>query len=196
MTAERIEARRALDEVRDELERGVLPAELVVKLAEVARRTVMVPAPLSATEQDLLTEHSGVRPDAAGLATHRFSEAVDDSMLRREALTTAQVAELLGVSASRVRHLIVEGRVYALPSAGRGAPRLMPSWQFRGDRPLPGLAKILRALPPGLSPLTIADFFARAVVEVPGRPTVADWLFSGGAIEPILQLARHVDAAV
>jgi len=197
MTVERTEARRALDDVRDDLESGALPAAVVIKLAEAARRSMLAPPPVSAAERELLDEHSGASPNPTSLAMHQFHEAVGAWSSRREALTTAQVAELLGVSASRVRHLIVEGRLYALPSAGRGSPRLLPGWQFRDGRRMPGLARVLRALPPGLSPLTVADFFARAVIEEASSGTTArDWLFSGGSVEPVVELARRFDAAV
>ncbi|RLV56094.1 DNA-binding protein [Aeromicrobium phragmitis] len=191
------DAEQALDEVRDALESGRLPAALVVELAAIARAATQKSAPLSASEQAFIDGHSGTVAASRSLATARLTDASDALTTHHAALTTAQAARLLGRSESRVRHMIREHELIALPSGGRGRARLLPRWQFRDGRPLPHAAKIIAALPAELDPLTVEDFFMRGTVDTATRSTaVADWLFAGGDPAPVVDLARHLDVAL
>lgn len=111
------------------------------------------------------------------------------------ALIAEEVGQLLGISTSRVRHRLDEGRLYALPSSGRGSARRFPVWQFVDGESIPHIGRVVEALPARFHPLEVEAFFANAVAGelADGRPVkVKDWLTSGGAAEPVVELAHSL----
>src|SRR5690349_8417533 len=90
---------------------------------------------LTAMEIDYLEGHGGVTDDREALVKSRVAAAIREDTVERESMTVEQAAELMQLSASRVRHRIKEGSVYAYPSSGRGVGRKIPYWQFHGSEP-------------------------------------------------------------
>lgn len=145
-----------------------------------------------------LPEGEGALLDAAGLpetpgayADSARASAGAYSALVATSLTVGEAAQLLGVTEGRVRHKIGRGDLYALPS-GR---RRLPLWQFTGSTTLPGLAQVVRALPPDEHPLGVLAFMTtpQAELELAGEPvTPEQWLRAGGDPAPVADLAAAV----
>jgi excisionase family DNA binding protein len=150
------------------------------------------PSPLADAESAFLTTHGGVRDNREALVRSRVASRVRAEEVDRETMTVDQAAELMGVSASRVRHRLGDGSIYAYPSTGRGVARRIPDWQFHAHRPIPHLASVLAELPDNYRPTEIRDFVFRADVDDPSRDStipLLEWLRDGGDPEPARELA-------
>ncbi|WP_407344500.1 hypothetical protein [Pengzhenrongella phosphoraccumulans] len=104
--------------------------------------------------------------------------------------TTAQVAQMLGWEASRVRRMIALGGLYA-KSIGRS--QLLPAWQFEEQEPLPGLREVLAALPADQPPLEVEAWMTTPVtgLAVDGEALSPRlWLISGGDPGEVVALTR------
>jgi hypothetical protein len=151
------------------------------------------PPGLTAAETDYLEQHGGVADDREALVKSRVAAAVREDTVERESMTVEQTAELMQVSASRVRHRIQEGSVYAYPSGGRGVGRRIPYWQCHGPVPVPHLAAVLDALPERFRPSDIRAFALNAEVDDPDNGVTVpllDWLRDGGEPEIARALAE------
>lgn len=167
----------------DVLERhfaGLTAAEVDAELAAVpaARAT-----PSSAAAVAYLAEHGG--PDLnmdtdPGRGSVRQRRALTAAKTLADtlasALTLEQAAQRLGVSRSRVSHRITEDTLWAFTVAGR---RYLPCWQFTDDGTLPGLVRVVPAIPRGLHPLALEAFMTTARPDFDGVSPV-QWLESGG----------------
>ena len=150
------------------------------------------PSPLTDAESAFLTTHGGVRDNREALVRARVASRVRAAEVDRENLTVDQAADLLGVSASRVRHRLGDGSIYAYPSTGRGVARRIPHWQFHAHRSIPHLASVLVELPDDFRPSEIRDFVFKADVDDPSRDATVpllEWLRDGGDPEPARELA-------
>lgn len=137
---------------------------------------------LSADELAFLQAHSGATPNPQALAEARIANAVNEENELSDALTVREVADLLGVSPSRVRHWLADGSLYAYKSQGRGTERKLPRWQFHHGDVIPHLGEVLNALPDNDAPLGVKAFFLNARVEHPTSEenySVRDWLLGG-----------------
>lgn len=96
-------------------------------------------------------------------------------------LSAAEVAERLGIDASRVRHRQTEGSLYGFMAGGK---RRYPLWQFTDDpaQPaLPGLAAVIKAFQ-DRHPAGIQGFMStpQESLRVDGeRLTPPQWLLAG-----------------
>ncbi|MCA1837069.1 MAG: hypothetical protein LC721_12390 [Actinobacteria bacterium] len=120
------------------------------------------------------------------VATQRAS---DYAALVETALVTADVAELVGVSDSRIRQLTADRRLVALP----GKPRRYPAWQFTDHGLVPNLELVLPDADPGLDQVSLWRFFVSpdpdlALDGVSVSPR--DWLVAGadpGRVQALLR---------
>jgi hypothetical protein len=192
-----------LDEALDRAGIPVKGADLLAALAEIgAGRLVQLPlsgTPLNQHEAEVLARSSGVNPDPGAPMRVRARATAAMAMQYAEAKSTGQVAADTGRSASRIRHMARERRLYALP-VDRRRGLLFPAWQFGpSGQPLPGLADVLAALPPGLHPLEVFGFFSTPTMELsldndtPASPL--EWLLAAGDEQPVVELARAVGEA-
>lgn len=127
------------------------------------------------------TDPSGAGQVAVGLS--RFRQFRDD------ALTVAEAADELNVTAGRVRQLVTAKAVMTIPNSDGG--HLLPAWQFIEGRLLPGLDELADAAD-GLHPLTLAGFMTRPDVdlEVDGESvSPVEWLAAGGDPTVVADLA-------
>lgn len=150
------------------------------------------PPPLAEAETSFLTAHGGVRDNREALVRARVASRVRAEAVDRENMTVDQAATLMGVSASRVRHRIGEGSIYAYPSTGRGVERRIPAWQFHDRAPIPHLASVLAELPGDCRPTEVRHFVLNAEVDDPIRGAAVpllEWLSDGGEPEPARELA-------
>lgn len=152
---------------------------------------------LPATEEQILREHGGIGEPLADDETVRAavlrSASSNLAALTRESLSVEQAAKLLVVDASRVRHRV---RDRALSAFKIGAALRLPTWQFAGHEPIPGLRAVLATFPPDLHPLEIAGFMTTpdpdlTVAEEPLSPR--EWLIGGGEVEAVVELIGHSD---
>jgi hypothetical protein len=122
----------------------------------------------------------------AGLAA-AYAELVARSRPVRE------VAAVLRVDTSRVRQRIYARSLYAFK---HGAAWLVPGFQLRRRRLLPGLDTVVAALPPDLHPVAVSRWFTtpdRDLVVGGVEVSPADWLAAGGAPDDVAALAVSVD---
>jgi hypothetical protein len=114
--------------------------------------------------------------------------------LLEESVSAAEAAKLLRVDVTRVRQRLRERSLYGLEY--EGAWRL-PRFQFERRLIIPGLAQVLKALPPDLFPLDVLDWFLLAEPELklesdetPLSPRA--WLISGRPIDAVVKMARDL----
>lgn len=156
-------------------------------------------AVLSAGDDAFLAEHGGIkRPSEAEAALLQIANdsaiLADMSALIAASLTGSQVAALLGIADATVRDRKRDGGLYAV--GGPGNTNRFPRWQFLepgGDAPgraVPHLDKVLAALPEGLHPLEVTDFFTwpRGWLVVKGAElSPVTWLAGGGDPAPVVK---------
>ncbi len=82
--------------------------------------------------------------------------ATEYAALIASSLTVQQAAQKLGVDGSRIRQRLLARSLYGIRL--RDGWRI-PSFQFDGDRLLPGLGDVIGKLPSGLHPLAVANWF-------------------------------------
>src|SRR5487761_710626 len=115
-------------------------------------------AEFSATELDALRGGGACKDDVV-VSTD------DDPLIRsqaqymallEESLSAAEAAKLLRVDVSRVRQRLRERSLFGLEYEGSWR---LPRFQFERRLVIPGLAKVLKALPSDLFPLDVVDWF-------------------------------------
>ena len=153
---------------------------------------------LPRSEEAFLARHSGVSPAEARAAGGPRAAAVAQAGvavgLLARSTTVAELAQAWGVDGSRVRHRVRDGALYSVRS---GRALRLPAWQFDADqRPLPGLAIVLAALPAGLHPREVEGFMTTPQSELvvddePAAPR--DWLLHGGDPHAVAAVAADLD---
>jgi hypothetical protein len=102
-------------------------------------------------------------------------------------LSSTEAAALLGREASNVRRSVGTGDLYAI-RRGTGRERVLPDWQFAGGQPLPGLRRVLAALPDDMHPLAVEAFMLTPHEELEAAAP-ATWLATGGSVAKVVWLA-------
>lgn len=158
-------------------------------------------AALTEAEARLLDEAGFVEGPVA------FAEGAADivahtALLINTAYTGPEVASLLSINQSRVRQRRLARTLWAIESDGNW---LYPAIQFeinpktgKPDRQVRGLERVFQRLPDGLHPAAVAGLLRtpQTELEVDGRPlSILEWLRSGGAVEPVLELIEIADWA-
>jgi hypothetical protein len=117
--------------------------------------------------------------------------------LLEESLSAAEAAKLLHVDVSRVRQRLRERSLFGIEHEGSWR---LPRFQFERRLVIPGLAQILKALPPDLFPLDVVDWFLLPDSDLqldsdtaPASPR--EWLLSGRPIDAVVTLARDLTRA-
>lgn len=120
----------------------------------------------------------------------RVDAAATYAAVLADTLWVGEVAARLNIDASRVRHRLARRQLVGIR---RTDGWRLPRWQFGADgAPLPGLERVLRALPADVHPVVVARFFATDVPELRiGRTAVSPraWLEYGGDPAPVVALA-------
>ncbi|WP_372699518.1 helix-turn-helix domain-containing protein [Arthrobacter sp. JSM 101049] len=150
-------------------------------------------AALTSADQTFWDQHSGI-PSEPRLVANAMAASVAAATLHEAgSLGSQEVALRLGLRPSTVRRYVLDRKLYSFKTNGR---MLFPSWQFTGTRrPLPHLAEILAALPPGSHPQTVQGFFTtpQPDLRLSGEAaTPRDWLISGGEPDLVVALASSV----
>lgn len=106
-----------------------------------------------------------------------------------KSLSTRQVAQMLGRSTSAITR--ATGRRYYAFSDGRSLR--YPTWQFEAGLPLPGLAAIVPALRPQLTPASVEARMTAADPEDLDGLSPRDWLLAGGDPAEALRVLTQAD---
>lgn len=111
-----------------------------------------------------------------------------------------ETAEILGVNPSRVRQRLVHER--SLYGIKEGSQWRIPMFQFSGRKLVPGIGKVLAALPDSLNPVAVLSWFmvTNPDLEVSEegnsrrtrRVSPRDWLLMGNPPEKVVQLAEEL----
>jgi hypothetical protein len=117
--------------------------------------------------------------------------------LLEESLSAAEAAKLLHVDVSRVRQRLREHSLFGIEHEGSWR---LPRFQFERRLVIPGLAQVLKALPPDLFPLDVVDWFALPDSDLQLDGDTAplsprEWLLSGRPVEAVVTLARDLTRA-
>ncbi|HEX5416305.1 MAG TPA: hypothetical protein VFZ25_11610 [Chloroflexota bacterium] len=187
----------AFERIGIHLEPEELEALIEEALVQVvpARRVAKPTRELTAEESAAL-QRGGMNPDwrrddATNPTVHT---AAAYAALLASSLTVAQTARLLGIDASRIRHRLAERTLYGIRE--KSGWRL-PAFQFTTNGLIPGIERVIPALPPSLHPLAVLGWFTRPnsdlhddADQTPISPL--DWLQTGRNPEPVAQLARGI----
>jgi hypothetical protein len=111
--------------------------------------------------------------------------------LLEDSLSAADAAKLLRVDVSRVRQRLRERSLFGIEYEGSWR---LPRFQFERRLVIPGLAQVLKSLPPDLFPLDVVDWFVLPDPDLQLDSDAAplsprEWLLSGRPIEPVITLA-------
>ena len=185
---------------------GAVIDEDATRLFEEARRHLLKNEPLRAEsgESAARTLSAGELGalKAVGLAAAPFDEgsardpltrSITDYMaLLETSYSTSQAARYLKVDASRVRQRLRENSLFGIDYDGE---KRLPRFQFERGKVIPGLREVLAALPEGLNPLDVAEWFLSPnpdlEVEDDKNPlSPRNWLLCGAPVEAVVALAR------
>ncbi len=112
-----------------------------------------------------------------------------------DALPTAAVAVMLGHDVASIRQRLREGSLVALAAGGT---MRVPALQFHQGVEVPGLARVLRALPARLGPLDVLlwlDTPAPCWAGADGQPrSPRDYLVQTGMAESVVAAAQRLPA--
>jgi hypothetical protein len=185
---------------------GAVIDEDATRLYEEARRRLLKNEPLRAESGDSAARTLSVGElhalKAVGLSTAPFNEGaaqdplmqsiVDYMALLETSYSTAQAAKYLRVDASRVRQRLREHSLFGIDYDGE---KRLPRFQFERAQVIPGLREVLAALPEGLNPLDVAEWFLSPnpdlendAQDMPVSPR--EWLLKGNAVETVAAMAR------
>lgn len=191
-----------MDVVRERISRVLAQRHVSVSadvVLDVLDEAIGASETLTAGEQEFLSEHAGAMkgdftPEAGNLTrlevTQRQTRAA--RQMRSRALTTSEVAQLLGRAPSNVRRSLSTGNLYGVGSTSTSRERLFPEWQFTQDgRILPGLRQVLEALPDDYHPLDVEGFMVSPQEGLRGR-SPAGWLSGDGELETVVRIADEL----
>ncbi len=114
-------------------------------------------------------------------------------------LSVAETAALLGVQSSRVRQRLAARTLYGIKEPGGWR---VPRFQFDGPNLLPGIARVLPRLDPGIHPVAVYNWFTTPDPDlVVGddediQVSPREWLRSGRPAQPVADLASALGAGL
>lgn len=180
--------------------------EVTESLFQESRRRLLANEPLLAERptgaNHALSAGEVAALHAVGLSSGKFEGSrTTDPLLRsigdymallETSLTTAQAAKHLKVDVSRVRQRLRERSLYGIEYERE---LRLPRFQFVRGRALPGLAEVLAALPAGLNPLDMAEWFLspHPDLELPDEEegvSPRQWLLAGRPVSAVTALAK------
>jgi len=164
--------------------------------ATPARRPV---SDLSAAETAALRSVGAFKDDAPIRADNDplIRSQAQYMALLEESLSAAEAAKLLHVDVSRIRQRLRDRSLFGIEHEGTWR---LPRFQFERRLVIPGLAQILKALPPDLFPLDVVDWFVLPDSDLQLNNDAAplsprEWLLSGRPVEVVVTLARDLTRA-
>jgi len=193
-----------METMRHPIEDSTAP-EWPAGLYERARRRLLENEPLldasdGAPAAAALSSGEVAALESVGLSTAPFNGSAAGDPLQRSIAdymalldtshTTSQAAKYLKVDVSRIRQRLREGSLLGIEYDGE---RRLPRFQFERRQVVPGLRETLSALPVGLNPLDVAQWFLAPNVDLEAddrRLSPREWLLRGHSVETVVALAR------
>jgi hypothetical protein len=176
------------------------------RLYEEARRRLLKNEPLRGESGESAARTLSIGEldalEEVGLTTAPFNEraardplmlSITDYMaLLETSYSTSEAAKYLKVDASRVRQRLRERSLFGI---GYDGAKRLPRFQFERQQVIPGLREIIAALPEGLNPLDVAQWFLspNPDLEIDARETPLsprEWLLKGQAVGAVVKLAQ------
>lgn len=167
--------------------------------AALERASVERHAPITTPEREVLLQGAGL--SAGGMQAVRSGmergadvvaaedETAEQARLAVESLSAKEAARLMDRSLSSVSRGASEGRLVAFRL--NGGVRY-PRWQFHDGAPLPGLARIVTAVPPSWRPRKLLAVMNAAAEPLDGL-TPVQWLIEAGDPDQVIQLLEDLD---
>ena len=134
-----------------------------------------------------------VTPRTRGTKQDPLKQSITDYMaLLETSYSTSQAAHYLKVDASRVRQRLRENSLFGIDYDGE---KRLPRFQFERAQVIPGLREVLAALPEGLNPLDVAEWFLSPnpdlEIDSQEQPlSPREWLLKGHPAEAVVTLAQ------
>jgi hypothetical protein len=154
---------------------------------------------LSAAETEALRSVGALKDKASVRAENDplIKSRAQYMALLEDSLSAADAAKLLRVDVSRVRQRLRERSLFGLEYEGSWR---LPRFQFERRLVIPGLAQVLKSLPPDLFPLDVVDWFVLPDSDLQLDSDAAplsprEWLLTGRAIEAVITVARDFTRA-
>jgi hypothetical protein len=123
--------------------------------------------------------------------------ALEFARLLQSSLSVEQAARVLGVDPSRVRQRL-SGDRRTLYGVKEGRAWRVPKFQFAGKKQVPGIGAVVAVLPRDLHPVAVHRWFTtrnpdlHVAAEEDQSVAPLDWLRSGRAPAPVVELARSL----
>lgn len=188
---------RLRDGVRRRIALRVAAIDLAAsRLDEEAAEERIHGSAFSSDEQAALKEGGLVRQGIEGRRPDPVAQAqAEFARLRADALDVNQAAALLGVNTSRVRQRLTSARP-TLVGMKIGERWCLPKFQFQRRGLVPGLERIIPALPSDLDPVSLFRWLTSPDddLEIAGGDTVSplDWLAMGKDPAAVAALAQDL----
>jgi hypothetical protein len=190
-----------------QVEEGAQTSDILADLYAEARRRLLHNEPLLEGSSGLgaraLSAGEVAALESVGLTTAPFgsggdppggdplAQSVADYMaLLETSYTTSEASRHLKVDVSRVRQRLREGTLFGIEYDGE---RRLPRFQFERRQVLPGLREVMAALPVGMNPLDVAQWFLAPNPDLEvGEKILSprEWLLRGKPVETVVERAR------
>ncbi len=137
---------------------------------------------------------SPLRPEEAEPVT---ATALEYARILQSSLSVDQAATFLGVNSSRIRQRLA-GDSRTLYGKKEGKSWWVPRFQFAGKKLVPGIGRVVAALPRDLHPVAVHRWFTTPHPDLSGdsqegqRISPLDWLRTGRPPEVVAALARDI----
>lgn len=175
------------------------PEELAADLETALRQIRVVDMRADVGRQFSESDEAALREGGLDLDARRPDEpsagavtAAEMTALLIDSIAVSETARRMGVNQSRVRQMLGGRSLFGIKGE-RGWQ--VPLFQFAGDRPIPGVSAVLRAMPEDLHPVEVWAWLSSPEpdLEVRGRAvSPLAWLRSGGSPEPVARLATDL----
>jgi hypothetical protein len=176
-----------------------LPPLLESALSEM-RRTLFpeYPAADLPTAETAALRRGGftMEPAASASSSALARTLAEYAALRETSFTVAEVALRLGVDPNQVSELLNDRKLYGLQV--KGAWRI-PTFQLVGERLLPGLDKVVPALPQEIHPVAVYHWFTEPNPDLTSEQgehqlSPREWLLAGSSPQTVAELAADLDS--
>ncbi|QNK83257.1 hypothetical protein [Nakamurella sp. PAMC28650] len=150
------------------------------------------PRGLSSHDRRMLTAVGVRAEDLDRAGSDLVAEAAQLITINSAGLPVAAAAARLGRSVSRVRGAIADGSLYGTKV---GRFWLIPAWQLDGSAPIPHLRKVIAAIPPGTSAVTVDRVMTQTTEELylDGRAvSPRDWLIAGNPPVSVIAMVAQL----
>jgi hypothetical protein len=175
------------------------PEELAADLETALRQIRVVDMRADVGRQFSESDEAALREGGLDLDARRPDEpsagavtAAEMTALLVDSIAVSETARRMGVNQSRIRQMLGERSLFGIKGE-RGWQ--VPLFQFAGDRPIPGVAAVLRAMPEDLHPVEVWVWLSSPEPDLNVRGRAVSplaWLRSGGSPEPVARLATDL----